>query len=471
MIRTVRLWFKQDRALSARVANDLVPAQRFCYNEAVRRVLDDPFTTFFDLCSILTDLRAGNPWLAKSNSWIQRSAMRQGMKAVHAFRKSNFRKHFEEKSRWSGQRSLFRRRGGRRLPALAAFYPPIRREGNALYLPGIGLVLATSEIPGGDIRSFQLVETTRKITRLTRPDDRTFRLHVQVKEPKPERVESKSARGVDVGAVHMAATADTDGRTHVFDLPDGARRRNGDGINRLHGKAGRQKRRSRGWRETMRRMHAKSRKIRNRQINAERHAAREIADGVGTVVIEDLHPKPMTAKGGRRKKAMNREMRYGRVGALLARIRLTAENAGVRVVKADPRGTSITCVECGHADRDSRRSRSVFICVRCGHEAGADINAARNILARRRPSAPSRSTPGLSGNGRIGGDPGNPVKNAREPSAGGHAGRPEKALLRMPLGDGRRQLTSPHRRILQNRIRREGHTTGMDSRDIPGLYG
>ena len=423
MIRTARLWLKQDRALSARVANDLIPAQRFCYNEAVRRVLDDQFTTFFDLCSVLTELRAKNPWLTESHSWIQHSAMRQGMEAVHAFRESNFRKHFEEKSRWSGQKSLFRRRGGRRLKALAAFCPPIRREGNALYLPGIGLVLATSKIPDGDIRSFQLVETTRKITRLTRPDDRTFRLHVQVKEP--ERAESKSARGVDVGAVHMAATADTDGRTHVFDLPDGARRRNGDGIDGLRSKAGRQKGRSRGWRETMRRVHARDRKIRNRQINAERHAAREIADGVGTAVIEDLHPKPMTAKGGRRKRAMNREMRYGRVGALLARIRLTAENAGVRAVKADPRGTSITCVECGHADRDSRRSRSVFICVRCGHEADADINAARNILARRQdvpskgPSAPSRSTPGLSGNGRIGGDPGNPAKSAREPSAGG----------------------------------------------------
>ena len=243
-------------------------------------------------------------------------------------------------------------------------------------------------------------------TRLTRPDGRTFRLHVPVKEP--ERSESKSARGVDVGAVHMAATADTGGRTHVFGLPDGARRRNGDGIDGLRGKAGRQKGRSRGWRETMRRVHAKGRKIRNRQINAERHAAREIADGVGTVVIEDLHPKPMTAKGGRRKKAMNRGMRYGRIGALLARIRLTAENASVRAVKADPRGTSITCVECGHADRDSWRSRSVFICVRCGHGADADINAARNLPARRQdmsskgPSAPSRSTPGLSGNGRIG---------------------------------------------------------------------
>ena len=441
------LWFKQDRALSARVANDLVLAQRFCYNGAVRRVLDDPSTTFFDLNCHLTEMRAKNPWLAESSAWIQRSAMQQGMEAVHAFRESNFRKHFEEKSRRSGQRSLFRRRGGRRLPALAAFCPPIRREGNALYLPGIGLVLATGKIPDGDIRPFQLVETTRKITRLTRPDGRAFRLHVQVKEP--ERSESKSARGVDVGAVHMAATADTDGRTHVFGLPDGARRRNGDGIDRLHGKAGRQKGRSRGWRETMGRVHARGRKIRNRQINAERHAAREIADGVGTVVIEDLHPKPMTAKGGRRKRAMNRGMRYGRVGALLARIRQTAENAGVRAVKADPRGTSITCVECGHADRDSRRSRSVFICVRCGHEADADINAARNLPARRQdmsskgPSAPSRSTPGLSGNGRIGGDPGKPAKSAREPGAGGHAGGPEKALLRMPLGGRRRQLASP----------------------------
>ena len=444
------LWFKQDRALSARVANDLVPAQRFCYNEDVRRVLDDPSTTFFDLNCHLTEMRAKNPWLAEPSAWIQRSAMRQGMEAVHAFRESNFRKHFEEKSRWSGQRSLFRRRGGRRLPALAAFCPPIRREGNALYLPGIGLVLATGKIPDGDIRPFQLVETTRKITRLTRPDGRTFRLHVPVKEL--ERAESKSARGVDVGAVHMAATADTGGRTHVFGLPDGARRRNGDGIGGLRGKAGRQKGRSRGWRETMGRVHAKGRKIRNRQINAERHAAREIADGVGTVVIEDLHPKPMTAKGGRRKRAMNRGMRYGRVGALLARIRLTAENAGVRAVKADPRGTSITCVECGHADRDSRRSRSVFICVRCGHGADADINAARNLPARRQdmsskgPSAPSRSTPGLSGNGRIGGDPGNPRKVRESQAQGGMPEGQKKRCCACRLAAGAGSLPVPYKK-------------------------
>ena len=451
MIRTVRLGFKQDRALSARVANELVPAQRFCYNEAVRRVLDDPFTTFFDLCYILTYMRAENPWLAESHSWIQRSAMRQGMKAVHAFRESNFRKHFEKRSWWSDRRPLFRRRGRVRLPALTVFLPPVRKDDGSLFLPGIGIVRATGAVPDGDIRSFQLVETTRKVTRLTRPEDRTFRLHIQIKAPEPERSKSGAARGVDVGAVHMAATADTDGRTGIYDLPDGARRRKDDEAGRLYRKAGRQKRRSRGWRETMRRVHAKGRKLRNRQDNAERHAAKDIVKGVGTVVVEDLHPGAMTARGGRRKRAMNREMRYGRVGALLARIRLTAENAGVRVVAVDPRGTSLTCSACGHADRNSRRSRSEFVCVRCGHEAGADKNAAFNILSRglvsperrqdvpsKGPSAPSRSTPGLSGNGRIGGDPGKPVKNAREPSAGGHAGRPEKALLRMPLGGRRR---------------------------------
>ena len=358
------------------------------------------------------------------------------MEAVHAFRESNFRQVAAVRPKIAVQAQ----RGQAAQGTGGLLSGP---QGGEHSVSSRGLVLATSEIPDSDIRSFQLVETTRKVTRLTRPEDRTFRLHVQVKEP-TERAKSRAARGVDVGAVHMAATADTGGRTHVYDLPDGARRRSGDCIDRLRGKAGRQKRRSRGWRETMRRVHARGRKIHDRQVNAERHMAKDVVKGVGTVVIEDLHPKPMTAKGGRRKRAMNREMRYGRVGALLARIRLTAENAGVRVIEVDPRGTSIACVECGHADRDSRRSRSVFICVRCGHEADADINAARNLLARRRgssskgPSAPSRSTPGLSGSGRIGGDPGKPAKNAREPSAGGHAGGPEKALLRMPLGGRRR---------------------------------
>lgn len=52
---------------------------------------------------------------------------------------------------------------------------------------------------------------------------------------------------------------------------------------------------------------------------------------------------------------------------------------GFRTV--NPFRTSITCPECGHADR-MNRDGEVFLCTACGHADNADINASRNILAR-----------------------------------------------------------------------------------------
>ena len=51
------------------------------------------------------------------------------------------------------------------------------------------------------------------------------------------------------------------------------------------------------------------------------------------------------------------------------------------VVKINPAYTSQTCNACGVVDKASRKSQARFQCVACGHEANADINAARNILA------------------------------------------------------------------------------------------
>ena len=47
-----------------------------------------------------------------------------------------------------------------------------------------------------------------------------------------------------------------------------------------------------------------------------------------------------------------------------------------------PRHTSQTCPECGCVSAENRRTQALFRCVDCGHEANADTNAARNILAR-----------------------------------------------------------------------------------------
>lgn len=72
------------------------------------------------------------------------------------------------------------------------------------------------------------------------------------------------------------------------------------------------------------------------------------------------------------------ERRYTRLFSLLA---YKAESAGREVKVVDPRNTSRTCAECGTVDAASRRAER-FACVACGHTDDADINAARNILAR-----------------------------------------------------------------------------------------
>jgi hypothetical protein len=44
--------------------------------------------------------------------------------------------------------------------------------------------------------------------------------------------------------------------------------------------------------------------------------------------------------------------------------------------------TSQTCSACGVVDSESRQSQSAFVCTACGHTENADVNAAKNILAR-----------------------------------------------------------------------------------------
>ena len=59
-----------------------------------------------------------------------------------------------------------------------------------------------------------------------------------------------------------------------------------------------------------------------------------------------------------------------------------AKRAGVPVVFVDPRNTSRECRACGCIDKKNRTTQSTFKCIGCGHEAPADINAARNIRQR-----------------------------------------------------------------------------------------
>ena len=531
VIRTIKVDFGQSGALSELISR-LIVQQRWAYNVAVEETLNDPTVSKFDLNNKLTAWRQKHGWL-DGNVSVQRAGLAQGREAVLKFLESNTTKRarrimwkdkskkyrenktekndkrFREdgdgaganlsltpwsgrKNRWSHESDLYRARGDRQ--ALCVFGKPVQKDNNRIMLPGIGTVGVHGEMMEWDMRSFQLVETAKRITRRTMDRGRTYRLHVNVRIRKPRPVECDIVRGVDMGIVHNAATVNLDtGYTEFHDMPKDCRRSKNDEVSRMQaelsrkrggsgnrrirqngkggcpgnaginggtngdgngsnskpGKSGKQcktvgpnrinrkarrdrprKPKSRSYKDLQRKIQRKCEKVANRQTNWERHASKKIADGAGTVAIEDLNIKNMTARakgrGSSAKSGLNREMAYSRPRMFLSQIEQTCKNMGVAVITVDPRGTSITCHRCGHKDRDFRISQAEFQCTNhdCECHINADVSAAHNIAVMA-----TAGLQGLSSQGarfQVGIAPGHPVNNMRETSMGGIAGAPEK---------------------------------------------
>ena len=109
-------------------------------------------------------------------------------------------------------------------------------------LPGVGTVRVHGDVEGLDMRSFQLVETTKKTTRRTKDRHRTYRLHIQVGIEAPKPATSDVIRGVDMGIVHGATTVDLDTGRHAFhDIPKGCRRAKNDDISKMYAELSRKR--------------------------------------------------------------------------------------------------------------------------------------------------------------------------------------------------------------------------------------
>src|SRR3990167_2509339 len=79
------------------------------------------------------------------------------------------------------------------------------------------------------------------------------------------------------------------------------------------------------------------------------------------------------------RKAQRRILHSWAFFQLRAFIEYKAKLQGVPVVLVDPRNTSRTCPVCGCVDKANRPTQSLFSCIKCGHSAHADFNAAENI--------------------------------------------------------------------------------------------
>ncbi|MES4904834.1 MULTISPECIES: transposase [unclassified Streptomyces] len=84
--------------------------------------------------------------------------------------------------------------------------------------------------------------------------------------------------------------------------------------------------------------------------------------------------------GAAAKAQLNRSIADAGWGVFLAILSAKAESAGREVLAVDPRNTSRTCPECGHAAKENRPTQEKFHCVACGHTAHADTVGALNVL-------------------------------------------------------------------------------------------
>ena len=161
----------------------------------------------------------------------------------------------------------------------------------------------------------------------------------------------------------------------------GCARKKGDKIDCLRQELSRYVKGSRNCKAAKRVLSRESRRISNKQDNDEWRIARSITANTACLAMEDpnrLNFATMMAKGGDRKKGMNRTMSHSRPGALRAKTLKKMEECCGRAFPVDPRNTSTRCPRCLSTCKESRDGED-YNCIMCGWHNHADKNGACNI--------------------------------------------------------------------------------------------
>src|SRR5690606_28483005 len=100
--------------------------------------------------------------------------------------------------------------------------------------------------------------------------------------------------------------------------------------------------------------------------------SRKLANGYGTVIIEDLNIKGMSKNKRLSKHIL--DCGWGTFFSLL--------EYKTNVIRVNPIYSSQECSKCGHTSKENRKTQSLFECVKCGFTENADFQATLNLLQR-----------------------------------------------------------------------------------------
>lgn len=356
--------------------------------------------TYGDQSAELRELRSRGLLSGTDNFWSQQSVLRQLDRAYAAF----FRR-----LQSGGRPGYPRFKSARRFSALSFSF-----SGNAggvaltidgrLYLQGIGQI---------KVKWHRLIprEATLRQVRILRKRGGGYRdryyVCFQIELPDPSfRSNHGAAVGLDLGIRAFARLSTGEAIVEPRASKNGELK-----LRRLSRAYGRTRRGSKRRVKAANRLAQHRERMANQRRDAAHKASRDLSSRFSIIAVEDLNLRAMlrSAKGtaerpGRgvaAKTSLNREIADQGWKQFQAMLVYKAEEAGGRVIRVDPRGSSQTCSECAVRDRNSRHDAE-FRCVACGHAEDADINAAQVLLTRAmNGEGPGRglqvATPSVSG--------------------------------------------------------------------------
>ena len=342
-----------------------------------------PAPGFTEHCRQLSQARAANPWLAAGSVIVQQQALRD----FHAAYASWFASLMKWRSRCATAPSQerpaapsppsWRKRDVNEGFRIVAVGPGdvrrLNRRWGQVLVPKLGWVRFRWSRPVPEARSY----------RVTR--DRAGRWHVAFAAIPPAIAAPGTGEvvGVDRG-VAVSAALSTGELLKTPGLRPAERRR----LRLLQ----RRLVRARPGSNRRRRVRLAVARLKSREADRRRDwtekTSTDLARRFDLICVEDLDVRAITrtgrgtvqrpGRGVRQKAGLNRAILAAGWGRLVVRLEHKAPG---RVQKVAAAYTSQTCNACGHIARQSRESQPSFRCVACGHQAQADVNAARNIAA------------------------------------------------------------------------------------------
>ena len=208
--------------------------------------------------------------------------------------------------------------------------------------------------------------------------DGTFFLYATIDVPEETPIAPTRFLGVDLGIVNIATNSD--GNSYTGETIEVVRQRTA---------IARQTYQVTGTKSAKRRLKhmagAQARFQRATNHTLSKRLVQYAKDTKAALVLEELKGirDRITVRVRQRAKQHNWSFRQ-----LRTFLTYKAQRAGVPILFVDPRNSSRTCHRCGYADKKNRKSQADFSCLRCGHHAHADLNAARNLATRGHVTAP-----------------------------------------------------------------------------------